>query len=33
LNGGVMGCRIGILPIAKLILRRSSLRDSMSVFG
>jgi hypothetical protein len=30
-DGGMMGCPAGILPTAKLILRRSSLRDSTSV--
>jgi hypothetical protein len=30
LDGGMTGCPAGLLPIAKLILRRSSLRDSVS---
>jgi hypothetical protein len=30
LNGGAMGHPIGILPLAKLILHRSSVRKSMS---
>jgi hypothetical protein len=33
LDDGMSGCPTDILPIAKLILRRSSLRDSMSASG
>jgi hypothetical protein len=32
-DGGVMGCPIGILPSAKLILHRSSVRKPMSASG
>jgi hypothetical protein len=32
-DGGVMGCLVGILPIVKLIIHRSSLRDSVSAFN
>jgi hypothetical protein len=32
-GGGVTGHPIGILPSAKLILHRSSVRKSMSAFG
>jgi hypothetical protein len=33
LDDGMTGCPTSILPIAKLILCRSSLRDSMSASG
>jgi hypothetical protein len=32
-DGGVMGHHVGILLSAKLILHRSSMRNSVSVFG
>jgi hypothetical protein len=32
-NGGVMGCPVGILPSAKLILHRSSARKSVWMSG
>jgi hypothetical protein len=31
--GGVMGCPVGILPLAKLILHRSLARKSVSASG
>jgi hypothetical protein len=33
LGDGMMGCPTGILLVAKLILRRSSMRDSVSASG
>jgi hypothetical protein len=33
LDDGMSGCPAGTLPAAKLILRRSSMRDSVSVAG
>jgi hypothetical protein len=32
-DGGVMGHPVGILPLAKLILHRSSMRKSVSASG
>jgi hypothetical protein len=32
-GGGATGLPVGILPLAKLILHRSSVRKSMSAFG
>jgi hypothetical protein len=32
-DDGVSGCPVGIMPVAKLILRRSSLRDSVLAAG